>query len=158
MDIINELETLVGKSVDDIPNSYFKYLVSYKYKNCGIRYPTTNYLLGEIDYFNPPAFEDLFSTRKIIILWHGEDSVITDLEIYDIFNDLEVLLNDYEHIIRLIDDGEAHNLRQGDTKYLGALRLNEKVAQPNSEELAYKREFVLKKSYLQKILNEIKYF
>ena len=46
-----------------------------------------------------------------------------------------------------VDDGEAHNLRQGDTKYLGALRLNGKVAQPNSEELAYKREFVLKKSW-----------
>ena len=81
--------------------------------------------------------------------------MITDIEVYDIFDDLEVLLNDYEHIIKLIDSGEAHNLRQGDTKYLGASRLNGKVPQPNNDKPAQKREFVLNKFYLQKILNEI---
>jgi len=38
---------------------------------------------------------------------------------------------------------------------LGASRLSEKVSQPNSDELANKRELVLKKRYLQKIINEI---
>ena len=46
-------------------------------------------------------------------------------------------------------------MREGDTKYLGASRLSEKVAQPNSDSLANRREFVLKKKYLQKILNEM---
>ena len=158
MDIINQAENLIFKSVDDIPNSFFKYLISYKFKNCGMRYPTANFNLGEIDYFKPKSFEELFPNRNLMILWYNEEnSLITDLEIYDIFDDLEMLLNDYEHIIKSIDDGNVHNLRQGDTKYLGAMRLNQKVMQPNSDRPADKRDFVLKKNFLQKILNEIKY-
>ena len=158
MDIINQAENLIFKSVDDIPNSFFKYLISYKFKNCGMRYPTANFNLGEIDYFKPKSFEELFPNRNLMILWYNEEnSLITDLEIYDIFDDLEMLLNDYEHIIKSIDDGNVHNLRQGDTKYLGAMRLNQKVMQPNSDRPADKRDFVLKKNFLQKILNEIRY-
>jgi len=155
MDIINDAENLLFKSINDIPQSFFKYLISYKFKNCGKRYPTSNFKLSEIDYFNPIPFEDLFSERKMLFLWYNENSMITDIEVYDIFDDIEVLLNDYEHIIKLIDSGEAHNLRQGDTKYLGASRLNGKVPQPNNDRSAQKREFVLNKFYLQKILNEI---
>ena len=62
---------------------------------------------------------------------------------------------DYYKIKKAIDNGEAHKLREGDTKYLGASRLNEKVPQPNSDKLANRRELVLKKKYLQKILNEL---
>jgi hypothetical protein len=62
---------------------------------------------------------------------------------------------DYYYIKKTIDNGEAHKLREGDTRYLGASRLSEKVPQPNNERLANKREFVLKKRYLQKIINEI---
>lgn len=70
-------------------------------------------------------------------------------------NDFDVLFKDYYYIKKAIDNGEAHKLREGDTKYLGASRLDEKVSQPNSDELANKRELVLKKKYLQKIINEI---
>ena len=157
MDIIKDAEKLIYSSIDDIPQYFFKYLIQYKYKNCGKRYPATNFRLCEIDYFAPKSFEELFPSRKLMILWNNENSLITDFEIYDIFDDLEMLLNDYEYIIKSIDDGDVHNLRQGDTKYLGAMRLNEKVKQPNNDKLAQKREFVLTKNYLQKILNEIKY-
>jgi hypothetical protein len=74
---------------------------------------------------------------------------------YYLSNDFDVLLMDYYCIKKAIDNGEAHNLREGDTKYLGASRLNEMVHQPNSDKLANKREFVLKNKYLQKIINEI---
>lgn len=70
-------------------------------------------------------------------------------------NDFDVLFRDYYYIKKAIDNGEAHKLREGDTKYLGASRLDEKVPQPNSGILANRRELVLKKKYLQKIINEI---
>ena len=66
-----------------------------------------------------------------------------------------MLFKDYWYIKKAIDNGEAHKLREGDTQYLGASRLPEKVAQPNSDRLADRRELVLKKKYLQKILNEM---
>lgn len=153
MNVIKDLEKCIGKSVNDIPQTFFKYLVEYRYKNCGRRYPAANYNLGEIDYSNPQSFEKLFLKRHLIILWHFNGTV-TDLEIYDIFNDLEVLVNDYEHIIKMINDDKVCDLRQGQTKYLGAKRLNEKTLINGTDEVN-KREFVLKKSYLQKILNEI---
>ena len=77
------------------------------------------------------------------------------MEIYHLSNDFDILFQDYYTIKKAIDDGEAHRLREGDTRYLGASRLSEKVPQPNSSELANKREFVLKKRFLQKIINEI---
>lgn len=156
MNVINDLEKLIGKSINNIPKTFFKYIIGYKYKNCGMRYPVTNFKLAQLDYFNPIAFDDLFTSRKLIFLWYDENFIITDLEIYDIFDDLEVLVNDYEDIIKMIDNGEAHNLRQGQTKYLGAGKLNVKCKQPNNDVCAFKREFVLKKYYLQKILNQIK--
>ena len=70
-------------------------------------------------------------------------------------NDFDILFEDYYIIKKAIDNGEAHKLTEGDTRYLGASRIDEKVPQPNSERLANKREFVLKKKYLQKIINEM---
>ena len=101
------------------------------------------------------SFTDLFKHESILIIWYDETGLITDLEHYYLSNDFDVLFKDYYYIKKAIDSGEAHRLREGDTKYLGASRLNEKVAQPNSDRLANRREFVLKKKYLQKILNEM---
>ena len=64
--------------------------------------------------------------------------------------------NKYEDTIKkAIDNGNAHKLTEGDTKYLGAARLSEKTAQPHNDRPAHKRQFVLKKKYLQKIIDEI---
>ena len=157
---MDSFERLIGRNVNEVSldessDSFFIAPVEYKYKVCGRKYPAEKFKLADIDYFNLISFSDLFSRKGILIIWHDESGLITDLEKYYFINDLEVLLNDYEHIRKCIDDGKAHILREGDTKYLGASRLNEKVAQPHSDQLANKRQFVLKKKYLQKIINEI---
>jgi hypothetical protein len=159
---MDSFEQLIGKNIDEVSldesnDSFFIAPLEYKYKLCGRKYPASKFKLADIDYFDLISFSDLFSREAILIIWHDESGIITDLEIYHLTNDLEVLLNDYEHIRKCIDDGKAHLLREGDTNYLGASRLNEKVAQPHSDWPADKREFVLKKKYLQKIINEISY-
>ena len=160
---MDSFEQLIGKHIDEVSldesdDSFFVAPLEYKYKLCGRKYPADKFKLADIDYFNLISFSELFKKEAILIVWHDESGTITDLEIYHLSNDFEVLLNDYEHIRKLIDEGQAHCLREGDTKYVGAGRLNEKVSQPHSDQLADKREFVLKKRYLQKIINEISTF
>ena len=73
--------------------------------------------------------------------------------------DLIIIENDYNIISRKIRDGKAHLLSEGDTMYLGACRKGQKgdkaVPQPNSEELAPKRAFSLKTSYMRTILPHV---
>ena len=76
------------------------------------------------------------------------------MEIFDISLDLRNLKSDYELIVGKIINGKAHEIRQGDTKFLAAKRLGETVI--INDRKVNKREFVLKKSYLQKILKEMK--
>ena len=160
-DLINmdSFEALIGKNINEVAlnesTTFFIAPLEYFYKNCGRRYPASKFKLADIDYFNLISFTDLFKHESILIIWYDETGLITDLEHYYLSNDFDVLFKDYYYIKKAIDSGEAHRLREGDTKYLGASRLNEKVAQPNSDRLANRREFVLKKKYLQKILNEM---
>ena len=156
---MDSFEALIGKNINDVTlnesENFFLAPLEYFYKNCGRRYPASKYKLADLDYFNLISFSDLFKYESILIIWHDEKGLITDLELYYLSNDFDVLFKDYYYIKKAIDDGEAHRLREGDTKYLGAARLDEKVKQPNSDKLANKRELVLKKKYLQKILNEM---
>ncbi len=156
---MDSFEKLIGLDVDEVDlneSEDFIFLIGYKYKNCGQRYPATKLKLADLDYFNFIEFTDLFPSEAIFLVWFDEETrKITDFEIYYLSNDFDVLFSDYYYILSEIRNGNAHRLRQGDTKYLGASRLNEKVPQPNSDHLAEKRELVLKKRYLQKILNEI---
>ena len=160
---MDELEALIGKSVNDIDSDILKALESvgfkvgvleYKYKNCGVRYPSDSFKLVNIDFNDLISFNDLFGFEKLFIFWHFND-VITDFEIYDITSEIDVLKRDYGLIEMKILNGEAHNIRSGDTEFLGAKRLNETVLINGRK--ANKREFVLKKKYLQKILNQIVY-
>ena len=121
MDIISDCEKLIGKSVNDIPETFFKYLVGYKFKNCGKRYPSTNLSLGEIDYFAPERFEKLFRERKIIILWYNGELIITDLEIYDIFDDLEDLLDACPLCLHTVCYGGRPKAAGADRHLAGAL-------------------------------------
>ena len=156
---MDSFEALIGKNINEVAlnesTTFFIAPLEYFYKNCGRRYPASKFKLADIDYFNMISFTDLFKHESILIIWYDETGLITDLEHYYLSNDFDVLFKDYYYIKKAIDNGEAHRLREGDTKYLGASRLNEKVAQPNSDRLANRREFVLKKKYLQKILNEM---
>ena len=158
---MDSFEALIGKNINEVvlneSDTFFIAPLEYFYKNCGKRYPASKFRLADLDYFDLIDFSSLFKYEAILIIWYYED-VITDLEFYYLSNDFDVLFEDYYIIKKAIDDGEAHKLREGDTKFLGASRLDEKVAQPNSEKFANKREFVLKKRYLQKILNQISIF
>ena len=155
---MDSFEQLIGKNINDISlnesNNFFFFFLEYNTKLCGSLYPSSKYRLADIDYFNLISFSELFMHEAIMIIWYYEE-IITDLEIYYLSNDFDILFEDYYTIKKAIDNGEAHKLTEGDTKYLGASRIDEKVAQPNSDRLANKREFVLKKKYLQKIINEI---
>ena len=155
---MDSFEALIGKNINDVvlneSTTFFVAPVEYFYKNCGKRYPASKFKLADLNYFDPIDFTDLFKFESILIIWYCNE-IITDLELYYLSNDFDVLFMDYYRIKKAIDNGDAHKMREGDTKYLGASRLNEKVPQPNSDKLANKRELVLKKKYLQKILNEL---
>ena len=155
---MDSFEALIGKNINDVvlneSTTFFVAPVEYFYKNCGKRYPASKFKLADLNYFDPIDFTDLFKFESILIIWYCNE-IITDLELYYLSNDFDVLFMDYYRIKKAIDDGDAHKLREGDTKYLGASRLNEKVPQPNSDKLANRRELVLKKKYLQKMLNEM---
>ena len=158
---MDSFEALIGKNFNQVAlnesTTFFIAPLEYFYKNCGRRYPASKYKLADLDYFNLISFSDLFKHESILIIWYNDEGIITDLEIYYLSNDFDVLFKDYYYIKKAIDNGEAHKLREGDTKFLGASRLAEKVSQPNSDKLANKRELVLKKKYLQKIINELNF-
>lgn len=160
---MDELESLIGKNVCEIDSEIIESLESidfkvaileYKYKNCGQRYPIHPFKLNIIDYNNVISFDELIYFRKIFIFWHFQGQ-ITDIEVFDITSDLDNLKSDYDLIVDKIRKDDACNLRQGDTKFLAAKRLNETLVL--NDKKVNKRDFVLKKSYLQKILNEIKF-
>ena len=157
---MDSFEALIGKNINEVvlneSATFFVAPLEYFYKNCGRRYPAGKFKLADLDYFDMIDFTELFRFEAILIIWYFED-IITDLELYYLSNDFDVLFSDYYYIKKAIDNGEAHKLREGDTKYLGASRLSDKVGQPNSDKLANKRELVLKKKYLQKMLNELGY-
>ncbi len=159
---MDELESLIGKSIFEIDSEIKKSLESlnfkiavleYKYKNCGARYPADSFKLASIDYDKVITFDELINFNKIFIFWYF-NNIVTDLEIFDLTFDLDNLKYDYDLILSKIKNGQAHNIRQGDTKFLAAKRLNEYVFINNKK--VNKREFVLKKSYLQIILKEMK--
>ena len=156
---MDSFEALIGKDINEVTlnesTTFFIAPLKYSTKLCGRRYPATKLKIADLDYFNLISFSELFKKEAILIIWYNEDNIITDLEIYYISNDFDILFMDYYKIKKAIDEGQAHNLTEGDTRYLGASRLDEKVPQPNSDRLANKRELVLKKKYLQKIINEM---
>ncbi len=155
---MDSFKQIIGKNINEVDldesPDFFIAPLEYDTKLCGKRYPSSKFKIADLDYFNMISFSELFRKDKIVIIWYHDD-IITDLEFYHLENDFDILFSDYYIIKKAIDNGLAHELTEGDTKYLGASRLSEKVSQPNSERLANKREFVLKKKYLQKIINEI---
>lgn len=100
----------------------------------------------------------------MLILFYLHDSSLEQYDLKFLFSilwqlpekDLIIIENDYNLISQKIKDGKAHLLSEGDTLYLGACRKGQKgdklVSQPHSEELAPKRAFSLKPSYMRTIL------
>ena len=78
------------------------------------------------------------------------------MELFNISDDLKNIKEDYILITQKIENNQSSNIRQGDTKFLAAKRLDETVEVNNK--IVNKREFVFTKRYLQKILNDIKLY
>ncbi len=75
-------------------------------------------------------------------------------------NDLKIIKNDWNKIISKIKKGKAHELSEGDTKYLGACTKGATAEksyrnQPFSKIKAKQRAFSFKRSYVDAILEEL---
>ena len=77
---------------------------------------------------------------------------IVDCQLYDLSQDEEIIKNDFYIIKDMVVKGEAHNLSEGQTSYLGACTKAatsaDRTLQPNNTELAKPRAFCLKNSYM----------
>lgn len=71
--------------------------------------------------------------------------------------DIKIIKNDFEVIVKKIREGKAHELSEGDTMYLGAApkasTSKDRRKQPFSNELAKPRAFAFKNSYMTYVLN-----
>lgn len=122
-----------------------------------------------IDYFEivDTPFNDSKLYHKcylMLLLFYLHEADVNQLDLKFLFSvlwrlpekDLVIIENDYRTIANKVKAGNAHLLSEGDTMYLGACRKGQKgdklVPQPHSEELAPKRAFSLKPSYMRTIL------
>ncbi len=101
----------------------------------------------------------LFKNKKILIIWYKyeentnyADMKIMDYQLYDLSKDEEIIKNDFYIIKDMVVKGEAHNISEGQTSYLGACTKAatsaDRIQQPNSSEPAKPRAFCLKNSYM----------
>lgn len=130
-------------------------------------------VLSKID-FNSIVNEEfdfsklIFKNRKILIIWYEyeksknpADYVIRDFQLYDMdeHGDITIIKNDFEIIKQKVIVGEAHELSEGLTSYLGAcpkgINSSDLTYQPNSTILAMRRAYALKNSYMTGVLRNI---
>ena len=125
---MDSFKELIGKNINEMDldesSDFILVPLGYFTKRCGRKYPSSKFKLADLDYFNLISFSELFKKEILFIIWFDENGIITDLEIYYLSNDFDILFKDYYYIKKAIDNGEAHRLREGDTKYLGASRLS----------------------------------
>lgn len=91
------------------------------------------------------------------------DYPIKHFKLLDLLSDLSEsdvlqIIEDWNHIVKRIREGEAHLLSEGETAYLGAATKardsNDTRPQPNSPVPAKKRAFSLKQSYLNVLVQQ----
>ena len=112
----------------------------------------------------------LFKNRKLLIIWYEyekdknpADFIIKDFQLYDMDEqgDITIIKNDFEIIKQKVITGEAHELSEGLTSYLGAapkgINNLDVTSQPNSLKMAMKRAYVLKNSYMTGVLRSINF-
>lgn len=126
---------------------------------------------------NEPLFPEFIGSHleqkinKMLMIWYLRNKSmnrtsysIDFVNLYDIHSeicrkDLEIICEDYIKIAKKVIEGKAHELSEGDTRYLGACTKGstaEKSLQPqfyNSSILAKRRAFSFKQSYMTYILN-----
>lgn len=119
----------------------------------------------EIDFYKSHAWEKM---RLILLIYYWRNKLLNSNLLYKIgfvklFTppeaDLEIIKKDYAHIVRMIVEGRAHELSEGDTMYLGACTKGanaEKSTVPQyygEKTPARKRAFCFKNSYMTYVLN-----
>ncbi|WP_394883364.1 Sau3AI family type II restriction endonuclease [Clostridium baratii] len=110
----------------------------------------------------------IFKNKRILFIWYEYDNQnkedwgefkICYYQLYDMGVDEAIFRNDFNIIKSMVADGQAHELSEGKTSYLGAATKGKDskdvVEQPNSNILAMKRAFSLKNSYMTGVLRSI---
>ena len=119
----------------------------------------------ELDFETSHVFEKI---KILLLVYYLRDKGIENKLLYPIDfiklfsppeEDMKIIKDDYEKIVRKIQNGRAHELSEGDTMYLGActkeLQLKSTVPQYYGENIpARKRAFCFKNSYMTYILNK----
>ena len=121
----------------------------------------------EIEFSNSHLEKKL---SKILMIWYhrvknqkrtehrSEYTFLFDLYDKRFAKDLKIILEDYKTIVNKIISGNAHDLSEGDTKYLGACtkgasaKTSYKPQFYNKDVLAKRRAFSLKQQYMSYIL------
>ena len=91
------------------------------------------------------------------------DYQIVDVQIHKIFDnseDKKQFEKDWNIIVNKIKNGQAHNLSERDTKFLGAstkgaTALKSLRNQPNNTQLAKQRAFSFKTQYMRELLKRL---
>lgn len=120
----------------------------------------------ELDFSNSHVFEKLRIILLVYYLRNKElgNNLLYPIDFVKLFSppeeDMKIIKDDYEKIVKKIQNGKAHELSEGDTMYLGACTKGstaEKSTVPqyyNPHTPAQKRAFCLKNSYMTYILNK----
>lgn len=107
-----------------------------------------------------------YKNKKIQIVWYlyepdksKDDLVITHEKLFTFpEEDLDTIISDWNLIVDKIRKGQAHELSEADTMYLGACtkgaNKNSKRKQPFSDIMAMQRAFCLKTSYMTQLVRK----
>lgn len=119
----------------------------------------------EVEFYQSHAWEKM---RLILLIYYWRNKQLNSNLLYKIgfvkmFTppeaDLEIIKKDYAYIVKIIQEGRAHELSEGDTMYLGACTKGataEKSTVPQyyGEKIpARKRAFCFKNSYMTYVIN-----
>ncbi len=144
-------------------------LTPYKKNKNGTLSAKERLVLNIINYMTECEHEFMdshfmFKNKNIQLLWYLYEAnkekkkftitneLFLSLEEKEFADDLKIIKQDWQYIVNKIKKGEAHNLSEGDTMYLGACpKGKDKKSlreQPFSEIKAMQRAFCYKQSYM----------
>lgn len=122
-----------------------------------------NYMeIVNMNFYNSNAWEKLENVLLVYYLWNPAIKNRLNYKINYIYmlipegEDLEIIKNDFYKIQKKVNEGNAHELSEGDTLYLGAATKSSsaknRTKQPFSDIPAKPRAFSLKASYMTYVL------
>ena len=120
---------------------------------------------AKVDFFNSSFWK---KNQYILMMFYLYDYALQEQDYLFLesflhkfsLKDLQIIKNDWETIHNKILNGEAHNISEADTLYLGACtkgadRESNYRKQPFSMKLAKQRAYCLKTSYMNSIVNSL---